>query len=201
MNQLLDHLEEVHWRNVAIGNQYLVMNVLNRPRVIQVQDTEHFPPVGMMEGEWGFIHGGGGDSFAIYENPPRFHPDNRFYQVPEDDILRTLQAIAEGEGEAPFQRQMEEIFELLRDILPPSICIENAPHIGELFVDPGELDPITLEPFDLGERECVRLMKDKNFLFKREPLQKFFDTSRQFVNPLTNLPIRQEDIERCTVRC
>ena len=200
MNQLLERLEEVHWRNVAIGNQYLVMNVLNRPRVIQVQNTERIPPVGMMEGEWGFIHGGGGNSFAVYQTPPRFHPDNRFYQVPEDDLLLALQAAAQQEGQALFQRQMEEIFEVVRGVQYPTIRTKNAPHIGEIPVDPAELDPITHEPFEDG-CQCVRLMKDNRFLFKQKPLQHFFDTSGRSVNPLTNQPIHLEDVERCTVRC
>lgn len=75
--------------------------------------------------------------------------------------------------------------------------IDAAPHIGDVRLNHEDANAISYEDFKNGD-ECVRLQEDNRFIFHIDGLKEWF--LRSNLNPLTNLPVRQEDIERFTYR-
>ena len=80
----------------------------------------------------------------------------------------------------------------------PLLDISLAPHIGDLRLNLKKEFPngnsLSFDEFVDGE-ELVRLQGNNKYVFKINDLQTFFNTRRK-INPLTNLPITQNDIER-----
>jgi len=75
--------------------------------------------------------------------------------------------------------------------------IDAAPYIGDLRLSHEDQNAISYEDFNNGDM-CVRLQQDNRFIFHIDGLKSWFRTSNK--NPLTNLPVIQEDIERFTYR-
>ena len=81
-----------------------------------------------------------------------------------------------------------------------TLNISLAPHINELRLNLKKEFPngnsLSYEEFVNGE-ELVRLQGNNKYVFKINDLQTLFNTGRN-INPLTGLPITQNDIERFT---
>ena len=81
-----------------------------------------------------------------------------------------------------------------------TLNISLAPHINELRLNLKKEFPngnsLSYEEFVNGD-ELVRLQGNNKYVFKINDLQTFFNTGRN-INPLTGLPITQNDIERFT---
>ena len=198
----MQQLTEVSWRNVEAGKQYLILNVLNDAHIIQIREVEVIGENTLFgAGMTAFIHALSNMSYLVNDTPSQFDPDNRFYEVPEDSLLQQIRAACEIVGPVRFQQQMEEIMQEVRVLVAPRVLnIYDAAHIGTLSLDnihPKE-DPITYEPFQYLE-ECVRLMKNNMFIFKQSSLQAHFNTGKS-TNPLTNMNMRLEDVERFCYR-
>ena len=193
----MQQLTEVPWRNVEVGKDYLVLNILNNTRIIQIREVELLGENTLFgDGMAAFVHALSNMSYLVNDTPSQFDPDNRFYEVPEDSLLQQIRAACEIVGPVRFQQQMEEIMQEVRVLVAPRVLnIYDAAHIGTLSLDnihPKE-DPITYEPFQYLE-ECVRLMKNNMFIFKQSSLQAHFNTGKS-TNPLTNMNVRLEDVE------
>jgi len=202
MEELMQQLTEVPWRNVELGKEYLVLNTLNNTNIIQIREVELLGENTLFgDGMAAFVHAASNMTYIVNDTPIQYGPDNRFYEVPDESLLQQIRAACERIGPARFQEQMEAILEEVRVLTTPSrLNIDNAIHIGTLSLDnihPKE-DPITYERFIHGE-ECVRLMKNNMFIFKQAPLQEHFNTGKS-TNPLTNVNVSLEDVERFCYR-
>jgi len=202
MEELMQQLTEVPWRDVEAGKQYLILNVLNDAHIIQIREVEVIGENTLFgAGMAAFVHALSNMSYLVNDTPSQFDPDNRFYEVPDESLLQQIRAACEIVGPVRFQQQMEEIMQEVRVLVAPRVLnIYDAAHIGTLSLDnihPKE-DPITYEPFQYLE-ECVRLMKNNMFIFKQAPLQEHFNTGKS-TNPLTNMNVRLEDVERFCYR-
>jgi hypothetical protein len=71
--------------------------------------------------------------------------------------------------------------------------IDAAAYIGDLRLSHEDANAISYEDFKNGDM-CVRLQQDNRFIFHIDGLKEWFRRSN--LNPLTNLPVVQDDIER-----
>ena len=109
------------------------------------------------------------------------------------------------ERPANWEREMEERWERehIQQLAAEQfntlnrLNIDAAPHIGDLRLSHEEQNAITYDDFKNGD-ECVRLQKNNRFIFHIDGLKEWFLRSNQ--NPLTNLPVKQDDIERFTYK-
>ena len=113
-----------------------------------------------------------------------------------DDLNRCYMGSL-GSREAVVIRELNE---LGMEKVDQELNIAAAPHIGDLKLNLNKDFPdgnsITYTPFINGE-ELVRLEGNNSFIFKVEGLHQWFD-SGHLSNPLSGLPITQENIERFT---
>lgn len=113
-----------------------------------------------------------------------------------DDLNRCYMGSL-GSREAVVIRELNE---LGMEKVDQELNIAAAPHIGDLKLNLNNDFPdgnsITYTPFINGE-ELVRLEGNNSFIFKVEGLHQWFD-SGHLSNPLSGLPITQENIERFT---
>ena len=93
------------------------------------------------------------------------------------------------------QRVQELAAEQLRNL--GVLNIDAAPHIGYLRLGHEDANAISYEDFKNGDI-CVRLQQDNRFIFHIDGLKEWFRRSN--LNPLTNLPVVQDDIERFTYK-
>jgi len=205
MEELIEQLKEVLWRDLVSGNEYLTLNILNLVRVIQVREIELFGESTLFgPGPVGFIHATTGQAFLFNDTPDRYDPENRFYEVPDQQLLEAIEEQCQQLGPQRFQQQMQEaIQELVNLVGDPEpttevLNIEDASYTDTLTLDLNSLfptgDPITYEPFLKGE-SCVRLLKNNAFIFKQTSLQTYFNTGTA-KNPLTNERVSLEELER-----
>ena len=115
-----------------------------------------------------------------------------------DGINRSYSDVLGGrQREASVIRELNE---LGMEKVDQELNIAAAPHIGDLKLNLNKDFPdgnsITYTPFINGE-ELVRLEGNNSFIFKVEGLHQWFD-SGHLSNPLSGLPITQENIERFT---
>jgi len=202
MEELMQQLTEVPWRDVEVGKDYLVLNILNNTNIIQIREVELLGENTLFgTGMAAFVHAVSNMAYLVNDTPSRYDPDNKFYEVPDESLLQQIRDACERIGPARFQEQMEEIMQEVRVLVAPRVLnIYDAAHIGTLSLDnihPKE-DPITYEPFQYLE-ECVRLMKNNMFIFKQSSLQAHFNTGKS-TNPLTNVNVTLEDVERFCYR-
>ena len=109
------------------------------------------------------------------------------------------------ERPANWEREMEErwererIQELAAEQLNTlnRLNIDAAPYIGDLHLSHEDQNAITYEDFKNNDI-CVRLQQDNRYIFHIDGLKEWF--LRSNVNPLTNLLVTQEDIERFTYK-
>ena len=199
----MDQLHEIPWTQLELGTEYLILNVLQEPYILRVEQVETHDPVQEGEGRWGFVHTNSYLSFAIYERPPlHLNPNNRFYEVPEEDVIRQVREFCANSERVEWNDQAAYIQEIIgRYSSRSTLNLASAPHIGSLSIDVKGLfpngDPISYEPFCNGDA-CVRIQQKDQFLFKEESLKAHF-TAGKSTNPLTNERISVEDLERCTL--
>jgi len=218
LNGLLSQLTEVPWNELQVGNQYLFLNIYHYPRIHRVVSVVMHRHLG----GFGFVHTNSpGLSYAIYENEPEFSPNNRFYLVPDVDLLEALQDEMSIIGPVLMTNHITSIIEYVRTIpemepyshlLQPgtqdnqqnqqnqqnqTLNTHNAYHVGRKYMNLQVLyptgDPILYEPF-ISEEECVQLCQNRHWIFKQDSLQRHFNTGKQ-TNPLTNEPLTLQDLE------
>lgn len=94
------------------------------------------------------------------------------------------------------RQQVQELaVEQLRNL--GVLNIDAAAYIGDLRLSHEDHNAISYEDFKNGD-ECVRLQQDNRFIFHIDALKEWFRRSN--LNPLTNLPVVQDDIERFTYK-
>ena len=114
---------------------------------------------------------------------------------------RNQNMIDRWERERPnnWERDMEERWEREQELAAEqlntlnTLNIDAAAYIGDLRLTHEDANAISYEDFKNGDM-CVRLQQDNRFIFHIDGLKEWFRRSN--LNPLTNLPVVQDDIER-----
>lgn len=127
----------------------------------------------------------------------RMHNERRQHQNMIDRWDRERPNNWEREMEERWERQrvQELAAEQLRNV--GVLNIDAAPHIGYLRLGHEDANAISYEDFKNGDI-CVRLQQDNRFIFHIDGIKEWFRRSN--LNPLTNLPVVQDDIERFTYK-
>ena len=184
-NNALHNRQRHEWRELRDRRDIYQRNPIRNQRILNRLENQEEP-------EW--------ERNILMEAEER--PQNRIHERGRNQNMidqwdRERHANWERELEERWER--ERIQELAAEQLRTldRLNIDAAPHIGDLRLSHEDANAISYEDFKNGD-ECVRLKEDNRFIFHIDGLKEWFRRSN--LNPLTNLPVRQEDIERFTYK-